>query len=380
MPRKGENIHKRKDGRWEGRYIKGYDLSGKAQYGSVYAKTYLETKHKLINVSEKVLNNLFVSKDQKIRYREIIYLWLESNRLKLKPQTYAKYLYIIERHILPSIDMVLLNKVDSLFINRLLHAKSERGKLDGTGGLSPNYIRTIRFILVASIKYAAREGYNCASLGEISKPVLRKKDLEILTVQEQSQLEQYIVQDLDERKLGVLLSLYTGMRIGEVCGLRWSDIDFEKRIIHIHHSIERIHNITTKAGDPKTRLVLCDVKTLSSNRIIPIPTNLYELLRRKQQSSDTFVIRGKLYDFTDPRTFQYNFHRYLRACGIRNVNYHAVRHTFATRCVEAGMDIKTLSEILGHASVNITLNTYVHSSLERKRAQLEAMTIYCGQK
>ncbi len=380
MPRKGENIHKRKDGRWEGRYIKGYDLSGKAQYSSIYAKTYLEAKHKLISASEKALNNVFVPRNLKIRYREIIYLWLESNRLKLKPQTYAKYLYIIERHILPSVDMILLNKVDALFINRLLHEKSERGKLDGTGGLSPNYIHTIRFILVSSIKYASREGYSCVSLGEISKPSSRKKDLKILTLQEQSQLEQYILQDLDERKLGVLLSLYTGMRIGEVCGLRWSDIDFDKKVIHIHHSVERIHNITAKTGDPKTRLELCDVKTLSSNRVIPIPSNIYNLLRREQQSSDKFVIRGNLYDYTDPRTFQYNFHRYLRACGIRNVNYHVVRHTFATRCVEAGMDIKTLSEILGHSSVNITLNTYVHSSLERKRAQIDAMTIYCGQK
>ena len=188
-----------------------------------------------------------------------------------------------------------------------------------------------------------------------------------------------ILTDLDERKLGVLLSLYAGLRIGEVCGLRWEDIDFDTQTIHIRHTVIRVKNIDGNC-ERKTRLVLGDTKTFSSNRIIPIPPKLTSLLKQMKKADKDFILLGTTYKYTDPRTYQYAFKNYLSSCNIRQINYHALRHTFATRCIESGMDIKSLSEILGHASVNITLNTYVHSSIEHKRSQLQTMEIYCGQK
>ena len=122
-----------------------------------------------------------------------------------------------------------------------------------------------------------------------------------------------------------------------------------------------------------------DTNTFSSNRIIPIPSKLIPLLQQEQGNGNQFVLKGKTHDYIDPRTFQYCFQTYLNESKIRTINYHTLRHTFATRCIETGMDMKSLSELLGHSSVNITLNTYVHSSLEHKRNQLEAMSIYCGQ-
>ena len=235
MPRRGENIHKRKDGRWEGRYIKKYDLSGKACYGSVYAKSYLEVKRKLIEISEKVINNRSPAKSQNLLFREVLYLWLENGKLRYKHQTYTKYLYMIESHIISEIGNIKIKNINCEFINKFLYDKSNSGRLDGKGGLSPSYIRTIAFIICSAIDYAAKEGY-CATLSrEIICPPKAKKQLEVLTSQEQNKLELYISNDIDDRKIGTLLSLYTGLRIGEVCGLTWGDIDFSGETIHVHH-------------------------------------------------------------------------------------------------------------------------------------------------
>jgi len=207
------------------------------------------------------------------------------------------------------------------------------------------------------------------------RPASKKNNLNVLSIKEQEILEKNIMTDCDERKLGVLLSLYTGLRIGEVCGLKWDDIDFSTNTIHIHQTIERVTNVDEKGKGRKTKLVVGEVKTVSSNRIIPIPKSLL-LLLKEYANRNNYVIPGKSYPYIDPRTYQYTFQRYLKQCNLRKINYHVLRHTFATRCVESGMDIKTLSEILGHANVNITLNTYVHSSIEQKRIQLDKLTIY----
>lgn len=379
MPRRGENIRKRNDGRWEGRYIKKYDAAGKAIYGSVYAKTYLEVKRKLTEMNTKVHNNTLPLKEHKNTFREVLYLWLENNRINLKPQTYANYSYMIERHILPIIGSTLVSKIDAKYINAFLLKKSTNGRLDGKGGLSPSYIKKITFIITAALEFAVKENYCEPIKGDIVKPIKKRKELEILSITEQAQLERFIMTDFDDRKLGVMLSLYAGLRIGEVCGLRWCDIDFETQTIHIRHTVERIKNIDADINESKTKLILGDAKTISSNRIVPIPPNLLCLLKEYRKSGDLFLLKGSSYKYTDPRTYQYSFQNYLIACHIRSINYHALRHTFATRCIESGMDIKSLSEMLGHASVNITLNTYVHSSLEHKRNQLKTMTVYCGQ-
>lgn len=379
MPRKGENIRKRKDGRWEGRYIKTYNSLGKAVYGSVYARTYVDVKRKLIEMNKLVLDHALPQKQQKVAFREVLYLWLENNKIKLKLQTYADYKYMIESHILPWVGSIYISDVDSNYINSFLTSKFNDGRLDGKGGLSTSYIKKLSFILCSALDFAVKENYCSPIRGDIIHPQNKKKELEVLSIAEQLILEQYIMTDFDERKLGVLLSLYAGLRIGEVCGLKWSDIDFQMQTIHVRHTVERIKNIDADANDSKTKLVLGDAKTYSSDRIIPITPKLMSLLESYKQNKNMFLLRGNSYEYTDPRTYQYSFQGYLKSCKLRPINYHALRHTFATRCIESGMDIKSLSEILGHASVNITLNTYVHSSLEHKRNQLQAMSVYCGQ-
>lgn len=380
MPRRGENIRKRKDGRWEARFIKRYDSDGRAVYGSVYGKTYFEAKKKQTEALEKLSLNALPVNDHEITVREVLFLWLNNNRIRLKEQTYAKYLYLIENHIIPILGNTKIKKLESIIINNFLLEKSRNGRLDGKGGLSPSYLQTISFIINAALEFSIKEGYRTALLGEIVKPNKRiyKSELEVLSLYEQSVLEEYLFLEPSEQNIGILLSLYMGLRIGEVCGLKWEDIDFTTQTIHIRHTVERIPKINPKPNDSKTTLVLCEAKSVSSNRIIPIPSNIFPLLSNSR-NQNRFVIKGNTYEYTDPRSYQNSFHKCLDSCKLRSINYHALRHTFATRCIEAGVDIKTLSEILGHASVNITLNTYVHSSLDHKRKQIELLNTIRGQ-
>lgn len=378
MPRRGENIHKRVDGRWEGRFIKEYDEFGKSKYGSVYGKTYLEVKRKLIEAINQFPKKDVDKQPKKILFQEVLFLWLEHNKLNLREQTHAKYQRLINQHIIPNLGMIQANKINDITINRFINQKSTSGRIDGKGGLSSSYIKTISFIIVSSMKYAEKLGMCSTITGNIVKPINKKQPIEVLTLNEQSMLEKTALLDSTHRKLGVFLSLYAGLRIGEVCGLMWDDIDFENNTIKISRTIERIPN-NTNERDSKTRLIVGDAKTISSNRIIPIPRPLISLLKDANGRSGSFVIPGNSYPYIDPRTYQYTFHKYLKQGNLRNINYHTLRHTFATRCIESGMDMKTLSELLGHSSVNITLGTYVHSSLELKRNKLDDMVTFCGQ-
>lgn len=379
MARRGENIRKRSDGRWEGRYIKAHDITGKAVYGSVYAKTYVEVKRKLLEANLHTSNQALPLKDQKKTFREVLYLWLESNRIKLKPQTYANYHYMIETHLLPSIDTMQISDVDSRFVNAFLLQKSINGRLDGKGALSPSYVKKIAFIMNASLEYASKQNLCAQVRGEIATPPKKKRELEVLSLPEQTKLDMFLNSDFKDRDIGILLSLYAGLRIGEVCGLMCTDFNFETQTVHIRHTVERIKNMDAKVGENKTVLILCDAKTISSDRIVPIPPILIPRIKEIVDKGNVFLLEGGSYEYTDPRSYQYYFSKRLNEGNFRRINYHALRHTFATRCIESGMDIKSLSEILGHASVNITLNTYVHSSIDHKRNQMEKMVAYCGQ-
>lgn len=380
MPRRGENIRKRKDGRWEARVIQKYDFTGKAQYVSIYGKTYFEVKEKRANYWENLPQACRRVPEREITFRECLFLWLDNNRIKIKEQTYAKYLYLINTHIIPMLGDMKIKRVESLTINRFLLEKSRSGRLDGSGGLSASYLQTIYFIVHACLEFAVREGMRSNMCGEITKPIKKEASakLEILSVQEQSILVRHLLCSQQEQNIGILISLYMGLRIGEVCGLRWQDIDLTERVFHIRHTVERITNFDSRDSERKTRLVLCTTKSISSDRVIPIPSNILALLV-KFKEQDGFVVKGKTYEYADPRTYQNRFHKCLTECGLRHINYHALRHTFATRCMEAGMDTKTLSELLGHANVHITLNTYVHSSLAHKRKQIELLNSICGQ-
>ncbi|MBQ8662552.1 MAG: site-specific integrase [Eubacterium sp.] len=300
-------------------------------------------------------------------FADLLKLWLNNNRLNYKGATVAKYEHLIELHILPLLGEIRLSEMNSTMINQFLLFKLEHGRLDNQGGLSPSYVRSIMLIVNAALKFAAEEGL-CAPLKTpICRPAPSKKELKIMGNEDQRRLEQYVLEHMDLTGVGVLLSLYCGLRVGEICALSWEDVDLEKDILHIRHTVSR------SKSHHGMQLILERPKTNASLRDIPIPSVLVPLLRDMQNTTTSAFVISDMNSFLNPRTFEYRYHKLLKKAGITDVNFHALRHTFATRCIQAGVDIKSLSEVLGHSNTSITLNIYVHSSMEMKRAQLEKL-------
>lgn len=184
----------------------------------------------------------------------------------------------------------------------------------------------------------------------------------MLTKEQQSQLVKYLLSNMSMTSLCILLSLYTGLRVGEVCGLMWDDIDFEKGILTVRRTVQRICT-----DSRKTEIIADTPKSRSSRRSIPIPIFILKLLRDSRSSNNNYILSGSE-NIIEPRTLQRRFKSILNKVNLPSVNYHCLRHMFATNALQAGFDIKTLSEILGHANVETTLNRYVHTSMERKKA------------
>ena len=196
----------------------------------------------------------------------------------------------------------------------------------------------------------------------------------VLTIQEQKKLTSLLLDSTDLYKLGILISLYTGIRIGELCALKWENINLSNKTLKINETMQRIQNMNPNENT-KTKIVITEPKSSGSIRDIPIPVFLIPVIKEFQDKPDTYLLTGKRNKYIEPRTMQNCFKRFIKESGLRSVNYHALRHTFATRCVEVGFELKSLSEILGHSNVNITLNRYVHSSFELKSINMNKLSL-----
>ncbi len=368
MSRRGDNIHKRKDGRWEGRYKDSIKSNGTTHYISVYGRTYTECKNKL--EERKKSTAVFSQKNSTKTFGIILEQWLEHNKLHLKGATINKYSYMITTHILPEFGNTRITDISSSEINLFLDKKLKTGRKDGKGGLSPSYVKTLAIIIESALDFAIEEGVYNAQKKAINKPRSTKKDITILSSEDIEKIEKINKEKRDLVWLGTYLALHTGMRIGEVCALTWSDIDLNEKVIHINHTLTRVLD-----DENKTKIILDSPKTDASKREIPICSTLETLLFDEYTKRKSDFVVSEKHTFIGTRTFEYRYKQFLKNNNIQEINFHSLRHTFATRCVQAGVDIKSLSEILGHANVSITLNTYVHSSIETKRNQLEKLYI-----
>lgn len=358
MARKGENIFHRKDGRWEARYVKGYNIDGSYKYGYVYGKTYLEVKTRRIAILME-LEKQEKKKDGFVRFNDRIDEWLKRQKVSVKLSTYSYYINVVERHIRPLLGNMLLKNINSVCITDFINVKNEENNLkDST-------LKEIMIVLKQILSF-------CDINISIKLPRVSKKKIAILSNEEKERLETYIYCNLNNYTVGILLSLYAGLRIGEVCALRWSDIDFEKKILSIKNTIVRVKNLD-KDKQSKTLLMLTDAKTTNSVRIIPLNSNLIKILRefKGDVDNDFYILSSKRF-FVDPRTYYNQFKNVLKKCNITNYNYHSLRHTFATKCIELGLDPKSLSEILGHSDIKTTLSLYVHPNLETKRSFMDS--------
>lgn len=372
MPRHGENIYKRRDGRWEGRFLCGHTAENKPRYRYVYAHTYRDVREKLTAIQSgksqpSAEDALFGAH----RCAEISALWLEHKRPEVKLSTFAHYRHLIESHIIPHLGTQPVERIDDLRISRYIRTLLERGRLDDAGGLSPKTVSDILILLKSILRYAGRLGLRVNVHFEQLRVRRPAREMRVLSAAEQSALASLFEHSADGRCVGVMLSLYTGMRLGEVCALQWKHIDLQTQTIHVRKTMQRIR--MESADGRKTSVIITDPKSASSVRDIPFPKFLLPVLERAKVSSEAYVLSGCADRYVEPRSMENFFARSIAECGLPAANYHALRHSFATRCVELGFDIKSLSEILGHSNVSITLDRYVHSSLAQKRRNMNML-------
>lgn len=369
MSRKGENIYRRKDGRWEARYIKGHRLNGQIHYGYCYGRTYHEARDKVNKARFALMNDQpqpVHGKRKKLS--DYCDEWLYLKRSSVKPATFVKYATILEKHIRPDLGDYFSEAVSTVLVEqfsyRLLHEKN----------LSPKTVRDILSVLNSILNYTAREN-------PLAKPVTviyprpEHREMRVLTVEEQRRFTEYLFQNMDTCKFGVLLALLTGLRIGEICALKWEDVSLENKVIYVRHTMQRLKN-PDLLSDKKTKIVTGVPKSGRSVRNIPMNEDIRKLCSRwKEEDPEAYILTGKREQFLEPRTVQYRLKRYTRDCDLKDVHFHTLRHSFATRCVEAGFEIRSLSEILGHSSTTITLECYVHSSMRLKRQNMEKLKL-----
>ena len=282
-------------------------------------------------------------------FGELLDEWLDREKGRCKASTYAAYSQRAERHLRPTLGDIRLKKLSEAHYRTLYLALNDLAPATRSGVLC-----VLRLILA----YGRSCGLNIASEEELPREKTENHTISVLNADELRALEAALGQDDSLRSLGLRLCLYTGLRLGEVCALRWGDLAPDGRTLRVCRTVQRLRNENGTA--PRTVLRLDTPKSSSSARSVPIPSALAAELCARRLEDGCYLLTESAEHFMDPRTYQLYFRRMLEKAGIRTVNFHMLRHTFATRCVDLGLDAKSLSQALGHADVRTTLNIYVH--------------------
>ncbi len=370
MARKGENITKRKDGRWEARVIYGRDENGRAKYRYLYAKTYTEVRAKKEYLQSQIITCASQIQPNTMTVNDMISQFLLHKATSVKESTMAHYRHLIQHYIRKPLGSIRLLQLSVETIETFTQHLLKNGKRTGEG-LSDKTVRDILSLLKSMLRYAVSQNQLPATILNFTMPRIVNKSIAVLEPEEQSRLESFLLDGEDSYRFGSYLCLYTGLRIGEVCSLKWSDIDLSQSVLFVNRTIQRI-SISKKT----TRIVITEPKTRTSLRAIPIPQFLLQLLSQKREQitdEEAYLLTGTQ-NYIEPSNYYMRYKRWLHQLNLPSYSFHALRHTFATRCIEMGFDPKSLSEILGHADVNITLNRYVHPSLDLKRSHMERLT------
>lgn len=364
MSKRGENIYKRKDGRWEGRILIHAPDSKRI---SVYGKTYREVRDRM---QEKKLLPGIVHCPKRVS--EATEVWLASRERLLKPSSVAKYRNLVQRHILPLLGKLRICDLDRNTVSGFVRALS-CGQTGSGVQLTRKTVRDVLMILEKSVRFAGELSFSVEK-NELSGKTGGGKRITVLSEQEQKRLEEQLLTDTDEKKLGLLLCLYAGLRIGEICAMRWECIDLCEKTLSVNVTMQRLQ-IAGAATGQRTGVIESSPKSEDSRRIVPIADFLIEqLLKRKPRLQSAYLLTGSE-QYIEPRSYENYYKRVLSAAGIPVCNFHTLRHTFATRCIESGADAKTVSVLLGHSTVRMTLDRYVHPTMNAKQASINRMAM-----
>lgn len=350
---------------------------------NIYQKVSKEynTSHKMVITQMKTRDLIWEAKnmkDNKIgrskQFKCIAVEWVNDLKPQLKQSSISKYKNTISLYLIPmfgdrTIESITYSEVYTFCMKML----KEGGSLKK--GLSPKSVNGVLSVLRSVFKYA-RNKYNVLP-PDIANIYIKQpaKSPQILSIEEQLTINAYLFKNLSPCNIGILLCLYTGIRIGEVCALQWKDINISEKTLFVHRAMQRIQVDESNNKKDKTEIVILPPKSTCSIRKIPIPDEMIAVLVFNMREDDAFILTGQCNKYMEPRTLENHFRSIKKACGISNIKFHALRHTFATRCIELGFDIKCLSEILGHASVSITLNRYVHPSMQLKQTNMNKLSV-----
>ena len=296
--------------------------------------------------------------------REIAEAWKEYKRPYVKQSTMAAYVLILENHVLPEFgdnDSLHEHDVQAFVLKKIEH------------GLSVKSVKDILIVLKMVMKFGVKNEWMNHYEWDIKFPVnSQPKELEVLSVANHKKILDYVQHNFTFMSLGIYISLSTGLRIGEICALKWSDINVADGTITVQRTIERIYMVE---GEKKhTQLVINTPKTVNSCREIPISKELLAMVKpmKKVVNADFYVLTNEDKP-TEPRTYRNYYNRLMEKLDIPKLKYHGLRHSFATRCIEAGCDYKTVSVLLGHSNISTTLNLYVHPNMEQKKRCINKM-------
>lgn len=369
MARRGENIYLRKDGRWEGRYIKGRKENGKPMFGSIYGYRYHEVKRRLVSIKAQLgARSQPVLMYQDGSLAEWLDYWLEETiKENIRETTYDSYSQKIRRHILPYFGKALLREIreeEIVEYQKWLSARLSVGTAQGV----------FRILRAAFREARKRKLIVCSPFEFVKVPRRQHKKTRFLHVEEQAKIERMSIQT---GRIEYVVALYTGLRLGELCALKWEDVDFGNNTIFVRHTLSRVKG---RLPGEKTRIVLSAPKSECSLREVPVPVFVMALLRElyaKYGTAKGFVF-GKGGRHADPRTVQERFSRMAEKLDIRGAHMHTLRHTFATRCMEQQVGHEVLCELLGHSSPDITYRFYAHCTFKHKQECVERLSQIAG--
>ena len=373
MKKRGNNegsIYKDKQGRWRG-IVTLYSSDGKQRKKYFYGKTKREVTERVNQVLNELRLNTYIE-PANMTLTEWLNIWLDAYcRNKVRNSTLVNYEIFIDKHIAPTIGNIRLCNLNPVILQRFFNDKQKNGKLRGSGGLSPKTIKNIHDMLHRALAQAVKLDMLLKNPADsVTLPRIIKKERKYLTVEEQRLLQRNLKNDAVGT--AILLDLYTGMRQGELLGLMWKNVhlDCDTPYLRVTQTLNRLKEY----GENKNRKTLLEIghpKTTHSIRNIPLLPEIADKLRIYRENQmrhmhekgiipNGYVFTNSAGNWIDPRDFQRDFKLTLKRCGIREINVHGIRHSFATRALESGMSVKTLSKILGHANVGFTLDTYAH--------------------
>lgn len=290
--------------------------------------------------------------------------WKEEKKKYVKKSTYAAYQLLIQNHIKPYFgDLYEVNeeKVQQFVFDKL------------DAGLSEKTIRDIIIVLKMILKFGIKNGYfEYAQIDAKFPSKQEKKDLDVLSKADQKKFMEHLRNNFTFKNLGIFICLSTGMRIGEICGLRWCDVDTVEGVIKVRHTLQRIYIIEGETRH--TELLLDTPKTANSVRDIPMSSELLKMLKslNKVVNENYYVISNDIKPI-EPRTYRNYYKKLCKQLDIPELKFHGLRHSFATRCIESKADYKTVSVLLGHSNISTTLNLYVHPNKEQKKKTIDKM-------